>query len=129
MIHIPAMIPLSKIFTLILTAALASAFPDVLANNDVNIEDIFSKQDQNGIVHVIDHPSDQVAEPLIKRALQGYVKKPNSTIVTDPKKPHKENYPVSFTFKEALYLKYAYVLPMMMIKMTILQANPVGSVL
>lgn len=101
MIHIPAMIPLSKIFTLILTAALASAFPDVLANNDVNIEDIFSKQDQNGIVHVIDHPSDQVAEPLIKRALQGYVKKPNSTIVTDPKKPHKENYPVSFTFKEA----------------------------
>ena len=33
--------------------------------------------------------------------LEGHVKKPNSTIVDDPRKPHKENYSVSFTFKEA----------------------------
>ena len=27
--------------------------------------------------------------------LEGHVKKPNSTIVDDPRKPHKENYSVS----------------------------------
>lgn len=82
-----------------------AVFPAVLqtagANNDVKVDDIFSKQDKSGIVAVIDHPSDQVAQSLIRLALQGHVRKPNSTIVADPKKPHKENYSVSFTFKES----------------------------
>lgn len=82
-----------------------AVFPAVLqtagANNDVKVDDIFSKQDKSGIVTVIDHPSDQVAQSLIRLALQGHVRKPNSTIVADPKKPHKENYSVSFTFKES----------------------------
>lgn len=82
-----------------------AVFPAVLqtagANNDVKVDDIFSKQDKSNIVAVIDHPSEQVAQSLIRLALQGHVRKPNSTIVADPKKPHKENYSVSFTFKES----------------------------
>lgn len=92
---------LSKILSFILAAAWSATVQEAPANDDVKVDDIFSNQNPHGIVHVIEHPADEVAAPLIQRALQGHVKKPNSTIVTDPHQPHKENYSVSFTFKES----------------------------
>ena len=95
------MTTLSKTLFFILIAASAAAFQEASAKDDIKVDDIFSKQDQQKIVHIIEHPADEVAAPLIQRALQGHVKKSNSTIVTDPHQPHKENYSVSFTFKES----------------------------
>ena len=95
------MTTLDKLFISMLSAGFLLSLQEATANDDVKIDDIFSKQDKSEIVNVIEHPADQVAETVIQRALEGHVKKPNSTIVDDPRKPHKENYSVSFTFKEA----------------------------
>lgn len=90
-----------QLFIFLLSAVFLPPLQEAVANNDVKIDDIFSKQDKSEIVDVIEHSADQVAETVIQRALEGHVKKPNSTIVADPQQPHKENYSVSFTFKEA----------------------------
>lgn len=90
-----------QLFIFLLSAVFLPSLHEAVANNDVKIDDIFSKQDKSEIVDVIEHSADQVAETVIQRALEGHVKKPNSTIVADPQQPHKENYSVSFTFKEA----------------------------
>ena len=95
------MTTLYKLIIFLLSAVFLPPLEEAAANDDVRIDDIFSKQDKSKIVDVIEHPADQVAETVIQRALEGHVKKPNSTIVSDPQKPHKENYSVSFTFKES----------------------------
>ena len=91
------MTTLDKLFISMLSAGFLLSLQEATANDDVKIDDIFSKQDKSEIVNVIEHPADQVAETVIQRALEGHVKKPNSTIVDDPRKPHKENYSVNMT--------------------------------
>lgn len=92
---------LFKLPTLLLLTGFPCALHEAAADNDVKPGDVFSLQDKSGIVQIIDNPKNTFGETLIRGALQGILRKSNSTIVTDPKKPHKENYSVSFTFKEA----------------------------
>lgn len=97
------MTTLSKTLFFILIAASAAAFQEASAKDDIKVDDIFSKQDQQKIVHIIEHPADEVAAPLIQRALQGHVKnpiRPSSQILTNltrkiiPSLLHSRNLPM-----------------------------------
>lgn len=68
------MTTLDKLFISMLSAGFLLSLQEATANDDVKIDDIFSKQDKSEIVNVIEHPADQVAETVIQRALEGHVK-------------------------------------------------------
>lgn len=91
----------SNLFTLACVTLLLWTYAISSSYGEIPIDEIFKKTDTSNIVDIIEHPTPGAANLLIQRALDGHVKKANSTVVVDPKKPHVEKHSVIFSFKEA----------------------------